>query len=123
MSGTTAVLNYKRQAILTAPPVKIVSLLYGAAIRSVSRAESALGDRRFDAAARNIGRAQEIVGELLGALDMEAGGEIARNLQRLYTFALEGMMDANIKREVARLVQVRRVLTTLSEGWDELARS
>ena len=122
MSGSAAVLQYKRQAVLTAPPVKIVSLLYAHAIRSLSRAEKALGERKFDAAARNIGRAQEIVGELLGALDMEAGGAIARNLQRLYTFALEGMMDANIKRNSQRLTQIRAVLSTLQEAWDDIAR-
>ncbi len=123
MSSSTAVLQYKRQAVLTAPPVTIVSLLYGRPIRSLSRAELALTEKRFDSAGRNIGRAQEIVGELLGALDMEAGGEIARNLQRLYTFALEGMMDANIKRSPPQIKQVRAVLTTLNEAWNEIARS
>ncbi len=121
--STAAVQQYKRQAVLTAPPVKIVALLYGRAIRNLSRAEAALAEQKFDTVARNIGHAQEIVGELLGALDLEVGGEIARNLQRLYTFALEGMMNANIKRNPVRLKQVRRVLTTLHEAWDEIARS
>jgi flagellar secretion chaperone FliS len=123
MPGTTAIQQYHRQSVLTAPPVKIVALLYEKVIRCLSLAEAGLADRHFDSVSRNIGQAQEIIGELLSALNYESGGTVARDLQRLYTFALENMMNANIERNSAMLAQVRRVLTTLHEAWDEISRN
>jgi flagellar protein FliS len=122
MTGSPAVLQYQRQSVLTAPPVKIVTLLYERAIRCLAQAEADLAEKRYDAVAKGLGDAQEIVGELLNALDHEAGGEIAGNLQRLYTFVLDAMMSANIDQDAELLAQVRTILTTLYEAWDDISR-
>jgi flagellar protein FliS len=122
MPGTSAVLQYKRQSVLTAPPVKIVAMLYEKAIQCLSQAERDIAEKRYDSVSRRIGLAQEILGELLSALDMEAGGEIAHELQRLYTFALERMMTAHIEKNGTVLRQARDVLSTLHEAWDDIAR-
>ena len=53
----------------------------------------------------------------LAALDLEAGGEVAANLDALYAFVSERFVDANLRGETAPLEEALGVLTTLHEGW------
>ncbi len=122
MATTTAASQYKSNAIQTAPPVKIVAMLYERALLCLKHAGSAIEQRRTDLASRHLGRAQEIIMELLGALDHDKGGEVALNLERIYQFTLSQMSEAGIKKDPDALIEVRDVLEPLYEAWDELAR-
>jgi len=63
------------------------------------------------------------VSELQSSLDMNAGGEIARSLDALYRYLISRMIDANTKKDSTALDEVHRLLTTLREGWQQIASS
>lgn len=121
MTTTKAADVYRRNAVLTASPEKLVVLLYEGAIRNMERCRLGLSD---PATCRNaetgeaLGKAYSIVGELRSTLDHEAGGEIAANLDRLYDFTLEQLHEANVTRTAAPVENGLRVMRTLKEGWD-----
>jgi flagellar protein FliS len=98
-------------------------MLYDAALRSIQRAVDCLdqGVRGFEAANGSIIRAQDIVGELMVSLDMERGGDIARNLFGLYTFINRQLMDGNIRKERAPLVVAKKLLAELRGAWNAIA--
>lgn len=121
MSYAQAAATYQRNAILTASPEKLVKLLYDGAIRNLEKSRLGLGDvksSRSPEVGQALGRAIGIVGELRASLDHAAGGEISRNLDRLYEFSLDQMSQANLTRTPNGVDNSLRVLRTLKEGWD-----
>ncbi|MEZ5966914.1 MAG: flagellar export chaperone FliS [Planctomycetota bacterium] len=116
-----AAATYRRNAILTASPGKLVKMLYEGAITNLERTRVSLSDaktRRSAETGETLGRAYGIIGELRAALNFEVGGEIARNLDLLYEFSLDQLTSANSTREPAHVDNTLRVMRTLKEGWD-----
>ncbi len=113
--------KYLAQQVMSASPARLVAMLYERAITLLHDAVGAIeaGDieRRWVANSK----ATEVVGELWQALDMEAGGEIAENLNRLYGFMMMRltMVDAENSAQAAR--EVIDLLEPLRRSWNELA--
>ncbi len=61
-----------------------------------------------------------MIAELLHTLDHEAGGEIARNLERLYRFMLEHLVEANLAKSVRHVDDVRRILGIIASAYREI---
>jgi flagellar protein FliS len=111
--------QYVDNEVLNVQPVELVCLLYSKAIEKLNQARVHLAAGRIRQRSEAIGRAMEIVAELQGSLDTEAGGEIARNLNRLYFYVQERLVEANGRQMEAPLAESVRLLTTLYEGWKE----
>lgn len=121
MSYAQAAAAYQRNAVLTAAPEKLVKLLYEGAVRNLERSRAGLADpaaRRSAEVGTALSRAIGIVGELRASLDHAAGGDLARDLDRLYDFVLDRITQANAARTPDGVEQALRVLRTLQEGWD-----
>ena len=121
MSYADVAATYRRNAVLTASPEKLVQLLYEGAIRHLERSHLALQDpstTHSAAVGESLSKAIGIVGELRTALDHKAGGEVSVNLDRLYEFILAQMSEANLGRTPKPLEAALKVLRTLKEGWD-----
>jgi flagellar protein FliS len=100
-------------------------MLYDAALRFLAQARAALeGDqndwRRFEVINRNLQKAQNIIAELQGTLNHEAGGEVAANLDRVYDYYNRRLLEANFKKDVAPVVEVEGLLGELRDGWAEM---
>ncbi|MBC7460836.1 MAG: flagellar export chaperone FliS, partial [Thermoleophilia bacterium] len=72
---------YRVNAVETASPEQLTLMCYDGALRFMRRAAKALEDGDLAGANNATGRAQAIINELNVTLDMERGGEIARNLR------------------------------------------
>lgn len=114
--------TYKQQELLTAPREKIIAYLYQGLETFLLQSKRAIEQGDVQVAGEMIGRAQGIVWELLGALNMEEGGEIALNLSRLYRYMINRIVEANLKKDVAPLDDVLRVLGDVKDGWNELLK-
>jgi flagellar protein FliS len=121
MDAKAAASAYRRSAIETAPPLKIIRLLYEGALRHLDRA-AAVGVARPDPAyTENLARADAIVTELRLALDPAQGDpQIALELERLYVFVEDKISAAMHKRDLASIEHARGVLATLLEAWVEI---
>lgn len=109
--------RYLESQVLTAPPERLVVLLYDGAIRFALRAAEAIDKKDMEEAGTLLIRAQRIILELLCALRPEANREVSGNLTRLYGFVYEELVWANVERDAARIRKVVPVLETLREGW------
>lgn len=115
--------TYRRNQILSASPEKLIVLLYDGAIQQLSRAQTALesgGSVQSAEIGIALGKAMAILGELRSSLDLERGGEIATNLDRLYDFCLDQIYTTNIERSAAPIEPPIKVLRTLKESWDAI---
>ena len=109
--------NYLETEVLAADPLKLVNMLYRAAIDSVGAARRHLAGGEIRERSRKIVKAWEIVHELRRSLDRERGGEISRSLADLYAYLQRRLIEANAQQKDAPLAEAERILTTLYEGW------
>ncbi len=123
MSYANAAAAYRRNAVMTATPEKIIKLLYEGAISNLEKSRLALANPATTHSAEVgecLGKAFSIIGELRTALDKEKGGQIAENLDALYEFSMNQVSQANIARTSTEVESPLRVLRTLKEGWDAI---
>ncbi len=113
---------YQKHLVETATPVQLIGLLFQLGGELMGEAEHALQERRWEQAHIALTKAQRVVAELIGALDMEKGGDLAKNLQRLYTFVWERLLQANLGKSVEPLQDARQVWQSLCELWAEVER-
>ena len=108
---------YKKAAVTTATPGQVLIMLYEAAIRYVKKAADCIDKKDYAGKGVAIGKVHDIINELNTSLNFEVGGEIARNLERLYNFMVEQLVQANSKNSKEHLMTVQKNLETLLEGW------
>jgi flagellar protein FliS len=108
---------YRRNAVMTASREKLVVLLYEGALRFMDQA--VLQFKQGDGAAgQTLSRAFAIVSELRTALDHEKGGKIATDLDKLYVFVQDRLLEATRTRSPERVAEARQVMAQLKEAWD-----
>ena len=113
--------SYRQVATRTASPGQLVLMLYEGAIRFLERAEA--GFRLEDPVEfnttinDNILRAQDIVRELDFSLNVEQGGELAVQLRRLYDYFDRTLLEANLRKDPAGIVEVTKRITVLRDAW------
>ena len=108
---------YKKAAVSTVDQRRLIIMLYDGAIKFLTIATDKMEKGDAYEAHRNMIRGKSIIAELLASLNMDAGGEIARNLQRLYTYMFNELIEANLGRDIKRVEQVINLLKDLREGW------
>lgn len=114
--------QYQAVAIETASPLQLVVMLYDGAVRFCVGAEEALRQGERETARERIGRVQAILEELAGSLNVEAGGELAQNLYRLYEYMNFRLVEASLHWRAEPLEEVARLLRELRGAWLELVR-
>lgn len=118
---------YQTQAILTASPGQLVLMLYDGALRFMGQAKDAFGldednVRRIEMINTALIRTQNILAELQTGLNLEAGGEHAANLDRLYDYYLRRLLECNVTKKIEPLLEVERLVSELRDGWAEMLR-
>lgn len=106
--------QYRQTQVQTAPPEHLVLMLYDGAVRFLEQARVLLREGRDPGGP--IERAQDILIELMGALNMQAG-PIAENLYRLYEYYLTRLIKAYAARDAEPIQEVVQHLRELREAW------
>lgn len=127
--------QYQDSRILQTPPEELILMLLDRALKHIMSASKQLvlkrakpdapahlRLKRLSAKCRSLDKAVEILSHLQGVLDKEAGGEIAANLERLYTYMIQELTVANYKSDLKRMKTVAKILKEIRDGWDEMLR-
>lgn len=114
--------RYLADSIATAPPAKLLVMLYDRLALDLSRGEEALqaGDRVT--ASSHLIHAQDIVLELRTSLRLDSW-EGANGLAQLYTFVLTELIHANMNGDIKRVSDCRGLMEPLRDTWREAAMS
>jgi flagellar secretion chaperone FliS len=112
--------QYNRDAILSATPVRLLTMLYDRLLLDLNRAEAAQLSQNWPVASGYLLHAQAIVAELTSSLKVDAwdGGP---GLLGLYTYVSNGLIAANVRRDVERTRECIRLLEPLRSAWYEAA--
>jgi flagellar secretion chaperone FliS len=119
--GLEALRNqYNRDAILSATPARLLTMLYDRLLLDLSRAERAQESQNWAVASENLVHAQAIVAELSSSLKLDAW-DGAVGLFELYTFVSTTLVEANIRRDPGRTRSCITLLEPLRDAWHQAA--
>lgn len=114
--------RYREMQIRTASPVALVVQMYDGAIQRIHQARELHGQGKISQRGAALSVALGVLAELRQALDHDQGGEIARNLDSLYLFVSERLVDFNLQGSVDACDEALRVLQPLRDAWAEIAQ-
>lgn len=103
-----------------ASPHRLVQMLFEGAIERISTARIAMEHGNIPLKGERISRAIDILEGLRGSLNMEQGGEISSNLEDLYIYMQQRLMDANANNDITLLDEVSKLLHDIKSGWDAI---
>ena len=109
--------RYKRESIMATPPEELVSLLFDRALKHFHDARHALEEGNVPVFGLSLRKGQAIVAELKTSLDLEAGGDIAANLERLYGYVIQRLTKTAMDRDGDGLQETIDILEKIKEGW------
>ncbi len=104
-------------AVLDASPHELVALMLAGARERARLAIACLERGDIARKAQAISEAGSIIGGLDGALNLEAGGEIADGLQALYDYAQRRLAWANANNDPEPLREVDGLLGEIESAW------
>ena len=109
---------YRRMNVETKSPLELVVMLYDGALRFVGEARDAIARKDVPARTEASRRALDIILELQNTLNMENGGDIARELDRLYAYISARLLDVT-RGDAAAADEVHKLLGTLRDAWSQ----
>jgi flagellar secretion chaperone FliS len=110
----SAVAAYQEIEIRTMSAGDRIVFLYNHLSGKIRRAANVSDLEQYNDA---LGNAHDTVTELLVSLDLEAGGEIAKNLASIYGFFLGEITGLIVKRDDSRLQRLASLVVRLAEAW------
>jgi flagellar protein FliS len=109
--------RYNRVAVETADQKELILICYDEAIRSLQQGKDCYLKEQYAAKAEWFIRAQNLLNELLVSLNLEAGGQIAWNLKRLYQYIIDQITLADVKRNIQTISNLIDMLADLRSAW------
>jgi len=125
MVATGYARTYRANAILTASPGQLVLMLYDGALKALALAKDAFDSlpenpRRIQDINQQLLKAQAILSELQNGLNLEAGGDFARTMHRLYDYHNRRLLEANMRKTVEPVIEVERLVRELRDAWAQM---
>lgn len=110
--------QYRMLSVSTAPQSKLIVLLFEAAVRNLRQAEAEIAARHVEKAHHHLTRVQDILTELIGALDFNAG-EIARVLHATYWKLYHLAVEADVRKDLALVQELIGHMSELRDAWQQ----
>ena len=129
MAYQNAYAAYQKNNVNTASQGRLVVLLYEGAVKHLKAAinlfdvNGKLKASDIEQFGIHLQKTQAIITELQVSLDMEKGGDIARNLMSLYVFFNEELLAANINHNKEKIEFVLKMVKDLADSWRQIANS
>lgn len=114
---------YQSTNVTTAKPEKVLLMLYEGCIKFVRIAKVKMQEKKIAEKGKNISKALAIVAELINTLDHEVGGQLSIDLENLYMFIMDKLIEANINNSPEDLDISEKLLLTLYEAWGDVVNN
>ncbi|GDX85530.1 flagellar protein FliS [Methylococcaceae bacterium] len=104
-------------------PHALIQMLMAGFLMQVNAAKGAITRGSFEDKSTHISRAISIVGGLIDGIDMERGGSIAENLNRLYEYINAKLFQASAENSIEMLDEVSELMRCVKEAWDAIPKA
>ena len=120
----SAVKQYNQVGVVSgveaASPHRLIQMLMQGAIEKVAMAKGFMLRNDVANKGSHISWAISIIDGLRSSLDLDAGGEIAHNLDDLYEYMTRRLLRANVENDPDILDEVSSLLNSIKEAWNAL---
>jgi flagellar protein FliS len=106
-----------RTDVETASPHRLILLLLDGALEKLRTARLAMQHGNIADKGAQISWAISIIDGLRASLDIEQGGEVASNLDRLYDYMGRTLVESNLHDDPGKIDEVERLLSEIRVGW------
>jgi flagellar secretion chaperone FliS len=120
MNPTLSAQNpYVQNSVLTAPPERLVLMLYDGAIKFLGQAAIAMREGSVGQGNQRLRRAEAIIDELHATLNPDAG-EISERLAAIYVFCRRHLVEAQLEQDASKVDEVARLIGELRGSWAQI---
>lgn len=118
-SGAQAYQQINQQSTVPeANPHRLIQMLMEGALNKIEFAKGYMQNKDIEKKGVQISLAISIIDGLKASLDTEKGGEVAQNLNDLYMYMMDKLVEANLNDDTQILDEVHQLMQTIKEGWD-----
>jgi len=111
---------YKKASVNTLDQTKLIIMLYDGAIKNASFAVEHMKSGQIEKVHECLIKTKNSVTELMATLNMDRGGDIAKNLQSLYSYMFSQLIEANMNKRTEPVVIVIDLLKELRAAWTQI---
>jgi len=111
---------YKKASVNTLDQNKLIIMLYDGAIKNANFAVQYMESGEIEKVHDSLIKTKNIVTELLATLNMDQGGEIAKNLKSLYSYMFSQLIEANMEKKTEPVLTVIDLLKELRGAWVQI---
>lgn len=105
--------------IVNASPHRLIQMLLEGALSRIAQAKGHIERNEIKQKGEAIGMAVSIIGGLRDSLD-KSQGDIAQNLDALYEYIGNRLLQANVNSDVKMLKEVQGLLLEIKSAWDAI---
>ncbi len=125
MYAATALKQYQsvnvQAQVFDTTPHRLIQMLMEGGLGRLAQARGAMERGQVALKGELLGKSIAIIGGLREGLDLQKGGEIAENLDRLYEYMAGRLLEANLKDDIGLVEEVAGLLREIKSGWDGIA--
>ena len=111
---------YRNNSVNYASKNQLLLMLVDGAVKFSKLALKGIEENNISLAHENLIKTQNIFNELIVTLDVEAGGEWAKNLRNVYGFIVESLVKANLTKSKEEMEKALSLVTEVRDLWYEV---
>jgi|SRR5579862_1698774 len=123
MSLTEKEKTYLRAAVQNASPAGLIVIQFDMLVGDLERVIAAIAARDIERRSAELKHAFLVLQQLQGSLDMENGGEAARNFSRFYAAIRSKLLEAHMKISSEIVRQQINLLLDVRQAWQHSDRA
>lgn len=112
--------TYKQNAVNTSSPGDLTLMLYNGCLKFITLAKRAIEDKNIEKRNENLGKAQNIINELMITLNLEI--DISKNMLQMYDYIYRRLVEANTKNDINILNEVEGYVIEFRDTWKEVMK-
>jgi len=106
--------------VATANNVQLIQMLFDGLLESMVAARGHIQHNSIQDKSKAIARASRIVLGLQGVLDFNQGGDLAGNLNELYSYVTKRIFHINVRNDLEALDEIYGLMSEIREAWNEV---
>lgn len=113
--------HYNRTSIETAEKLDLIIMCYEKSIQLLHQAKEHFKDHEIAQKVQKLQKTLDIINELQRCLDIEKGGQIARNLDSIYTYLVKRLLQGDIQKDFSSYDECIGILSELKSAWEKIS--
>ena len=115
--------QYNKTQIETASGIDLVILCHEKTIQFFNQSKQHHLNGEIELKCKKLDKVIAIISELRSSLDYENGGQIAENLDAIYTYLINRIIEGDLNKDLEVYDEAIKTISELKSAWDEIASS